>query len=105
MAMGSGGSAIYATLGDDSYTLGAGVDVVLYSSFLQSDGLGYTDTINGFDAANDKIDISALVSTGWDFAYDNATDTLSIDADGDTNYDLVITLTGEVDFTSANFIV
>ena len=104
MLMGSGGSVIHATLGDDSYTLGSGDDVVLYTSFLQSDGqvLGYTDTINGFDATEDLIDISALAGEDWNWDYSG--DTLSIDVDGVAGYELIITLTGAVELATENFI-
>jgi hypothetical protein len=105
MAMGSGGSEIHATLGDDTYILGDGADTVVYSSLLQSDGSesGFTDTIDGFDTELDKIDISSLVDGLWGYGMEG--ETLSIDVDNDASSDLVIMLIGAPDLTIANFVV
>ncbi|MBY5269196.1 hypothetical protein BB931_03145 [Spiribacter salinus] len=60
-------NTINATTGADAYTLGDGEDTVVYASEVgtdptqsgNADGTGI-DTITGFDAANDTIDVSGI---------------------------------------------
>jgi len=57
-----------------------------------------TDTIHGFDLDADTIDILAIAQAGWnaslDASWDDGTDTLSIDLDGDSVYDMQVVLEG-----------
>ena len=53
-----------------------------------------TDEITNFDLATDTIDISGITETGWSSTWDDGTDALSIDLNGDASVDMTISLLG-----------
>jgi hypothetical protein len=99
MYFGSGGTAVYGTVGDDTYHFGAGEDIIIYTAFLQSSG---SDTIYNFDPDMDKLDFSAL-SSGGTYSWDG--EVLEVDFDGG-GVDMSIKLVGlgEGDLNGANFL-
>ncbi|WP_416137703.1 hypothetical protein ACM26W_14610 [Halomonas sp. HK25] len=91
--LGDGGSDLHATRGADEYSLGAGEDIVRYTSLARNeDGTFDIDSLIGFDVNEDQIDISALVGDAWDFEFDDGL--LAIDLDNDGITDLTIQLVG-----------
>lgn len=102
MIFGSGGTDAYATAGDDMYTFnGKAVDVIHYTSALQSDGDTSKDTINGFDANADAFNFSAI-SDEADFIWTLNGSTLEVDLNSDSTVDMyveVVGLTGTLDDT------
>lgn len=87
--LGDGGSDLHATRGADAYTLGDGEDIIRYTSLARNEDDFDTDTLTGFEAGKDKIDISYFVqgNEAWDFALNG--NLLEIDFDG-AGVDLVI---------------
>lgn len=121
------GTTITGANGSDTFTLGSGSDILNYTSAANSDGSTFTDVVNGFNAANDMIDVSSfnavtVISNGFfqgDFAsdsflgggeasalFDNTTDTLKIDSSGSGTEDMEIVLNGvsDTDLSDINFI-
>ena len=109
---GAGNDVITAALGGDIITGGAGSDTFKYTAVLDSqDNDG--DTITDFDATddNEKIDLNGFTAGGFVFLgneaqafsggsdnaearFNDTTKLLEIDADGDGNREMEITLTG-----------
>lgn len=101
MNIGTGGSTVYATLGDDVYDFGEGADTLVFTSSEQSDGVNYTDTITDFNTSEDKINIGHLVDGGsYSASYDS--EVLSIDLGNDTTVEMMINLTGVGDFSNTS---
>ena len=98
MIMGGGGSLIYDTQGVDTYTLGAGDDVIKFSL----NDLGDLDVVNNFDATADALDLSDLLDvqsltdqTLGDYLQMGGKDgqTLQVDLDGaGSNWQDVVTM-------------
>ncbi|WP_221792590.1 hypothetical protein [Aquisediminimonas sediminicola] len=93
---GTGGTIAYATLGSDDYVFsaeGAADETIIYTAADQSSG-GSIDSIDNFDLLHDKIDVSSITESDWDYAWDNSSKSLTIDLDGDASADMAITLLG-----------
>jgi len=121
VASGSTGVNVTGNGGADSITLSSGSDIIKYLAASDSTSSN-TDTITGFDATGaDQIDISALVQGSFSYLsgnpgfsntgntqaqFDDGSDTLQIDVDGNGVSDMDIVLTGVVDvnLSSADFI-
>lgn len=108
---GFGGSdTIIGGLGSDILTGGAGADVFVYKSYADStENLG-VDTIEDFSQADgDKINLTGL---GFlDFASDVRVSTrggdtaVEIDVPNGTDFEMIIRVRGNVDFTASDFIL
>jgi hypothetical protein len=96
MTFGTGGTEVHATTGSDTYFFNDSAnDTIVYTAAVQSDGGSpSTDTINSFDVAADKIDISAIADAGWTYTWDDGSDVLKIYLDNNSTPDMVINLTG-----------
>ncbi|MBI4969402.1 MAG: M10 family metallopeptidase C-terminal domain-containing protein, partial [Rhodospirillales bacterium] len=104
-----GNDAFIGGLGADNLTGGAGNDTFIYQSLAESDP-GPNDQINDFDIATDHIDLSAIpeISLGYlykgsdgfdggaffEVAFDDGTDCLQVDTNGDTVKEMEIVVTG-----------
>ena len=121
---GGGADTITGGLGFDTLTGGAGPDVFRYNSIAEAavSQSGPKETITDFDYTQDVISfglvngvfnfVSSTVgaftgdSTNTEAMFDNATDTLTVDVDGDGTEDMEIVMTNvnEADLNPTNLI-
>lgn len=132
--VGTGANSIIGGAGADTINLGAGAvaSTLVYKAVTESGSGGTVDTVNGFNGALDKIDLSALGITSFNFAgnvagagaaaatiagdpngvttavFDDTNDILYIDMNGDhvlTAADMQVNLVGTNVLSNGTFII
>ena len=121
---GGGADTITGGLGFDTLTGGAGPDIFRYNAIAEAavSQSGPKETITDFDYTQDALYFGLLNgvfnfvgsnvgsftgdSTNTEAMFDNSTDTLTIDVDGDGTEDMEIVMTNvnEADLSPANLI-
>jgi len=85
--------------GADTIVCGSGIDTVMFSS----DAFGSVDTVQSFNAANDKLDISDILDGYYDPGTDVLTDFVQIITNG-SNSELRVDVTGTATFGTGQHI-
>ncbi|MCX7217203.1 MAG: hypothetical protein NTZ96_12925 [Burkholderiales bacterium] len=118
----AGADRLTGGAGADELTGGSGADTFIYTSIAESSSSAGIDTITDF-MAGDKISLAAIdanptakgdqafafkstasANSVWT-AYDGTNTIVSADSTGDTNAELIIKLTGQVNLIAADFIL
>ncbi|MCF8466238.1 MAG: VCBS domain-containing protein [Sneathiella sp.] len=94
--------------GADTLTGGAGSDTFVYTEVGDSGiGAANRDVILDFDATNgDHLSFEGFAATGFDYSFNDSTDVLSVDLNGDFVIDMEIQLIGvsAVDLDNSDFL-
>ncbi|MEX0827635.1 MAG: right-handed parallel beta-helix repeat-containing protein, partial [Haliea sp.] len=104
-----GADVIVGGDGADTLTGGSERDTFVYTEISDSGiGSGNRDVIMDFDATNgDMLSFEGFATDGFDYSFNDSTDVLSVDLDGDFTIDMEIQLIGvsASDLDSSDFLV